>query len=153
MENKFCVTNCRFHVRDSKKLLVQGWFTDNEMGDNKILICLDKKKLKYEVEKFTDIATAQQCLNENYKVDNRYFFWVSFPENYEEYKKLEVYNFYHGVGKKVFDIPTEKLKRKSKKIDKYIEGEKSTKKASKLEAGLFLHYRQKYKYLMNITDN
>lgn len=63
MKNEFYVTACRFHVKDRNKLLIQGWFQDNEFGKNVLSVYLDEQKLEYEVEQFTDIAEAHKCVN------------------------------------------------------------------------------------------
>ena len=41
MKNEFYVTACRFHVKDRNKLLIQGWFQDNEFGKNVLSVYLD----------------------------------------------------------------------------------------------------------------
>ena len=43
MKNEFYVTACRFHVKDRNKLLIQGWFQDNEFGKNVLSVYLDEQ--------------------------------------------------------------------------------------------------------------
>ena len=50
MENQFNVTICRFHTKAKNKLLIIGWFNQNEIGGNQLLVCLDKKKLPFSME-------------------------------------------------------------------------------------------------------
>ena len=44
MENQFCATICRFHTKAENKLLIIGWFSQNGINENQLLVCLDKKK-------------------------------------------------------------------------------------------------------------
>ena len=50
MKNKFYVTACRFHTKTENKLLITGWFHQNTIGENQLLVCLDKKKLRFSIE-------------------------------------------------------------------------------------------------------
>ena len=51
MENKFFVTTCRFHTKVKNKLLIVGWFYQNGVRNNQLLVCLDRKKLPFTMEK------------------------------------------------------------------------------------------------------
>ena len=82
MKNEFYVTACRFHVKDRNKLLIQGWFQDNEFGKNVLSVYLDEQKLEYEVEQFTDIAEAHKCVNGRPVVKNSILSMDPLPENW-----------------------------------------------------------------------
>ncbi len=43
MKNEFYVTAYRFHVKDRNTLLIQGWFAENEMG-NQLVASIDDEK-------------------------------------------------------------------------------------------------------------
>lgn len=50
MKNEFYVTAYRFHVKDRNTLLIQGWFAENEMGENQLVARIDDEKLVYKTE-------------------------------------------------------------------------------------------------------
>ena len=47
MKNRFVVTTCRFHTKEKNKLLIMGWFWENQVNDNRISIVLGKKSCLY----------------------------------------------------------------------------------------------------------
>lgn len=122
MKNEFYVTACRFHVKDRNKLLIQGWFQDNEFGKNVLSVYLDEQKLEYEVEQFTDIAEAHKCVNGRPVVKNRYYLWIPLPENWRSCEKLKVVNEYNSEKKVFFTVSKSKLEKIENRMDKFVDG-------------------------------
>ena len=88
MKNEFYVTAYRFHVKDRNKLLVQGWFQENEFGENKLIASIDGEKLSYETEQYTDVVDAHQCADGKTEIKNRVFLWISLLQTGEKNRNL-----------------------------------------------------------------
>lgn len=121
MKNKFYVTICRFHTKAENKLLITGWFYQNEMGDNQLLVCLDKKRLPVTIEE-TELERKDIKKREEILITKQYYLWVSLPKKWRECKCLEVKNFYHGVGNTAFSMPVSRLKEDKEKVKGYVDG-------------------------------
>lgn len=39
--NKFCLLSCRFHIKDKKKLVIQGYFEEEGDIGNRPVVSLD----------------------------------------------------------------------------------------------------------------
>ena len=70
MKNEFYVTAYRFHVKDRNTLLIQGWFAENEMGENQLVASIDDEKLVYKTEQHTDVVDAHQCADGKAEIKN-----------------------------------------------------------------------------------
>lgn len=112
MENKFCLLSCRFHQKDKSKLLIQGYFEQNEMQGTRPIISLDYTALNYTIEKYTFIRNPLEYMEES-RGDKRYFFWVDLPENYGQYKELRCFQYEDTKTEEIFHVSVkwiEKLK-------------------------------------------
>lgn len=125
MENKFWVNNWRPDVKNKRLIIIKGIFKEKEARDNELLVCVDRKKLQFDVEKTTGIISAEQCLKQE-EIPVEYRITAVLPENYEKYEKIQVFNFHKGVGGEAFSIPMKKFIKKQNKVEKYIEEGKVT---------------------------
>lgn len=121
MKNKFYVTLCRFHTKIENKLLITGWFHQNLIGDNRLLVCLDKKRLPMTLEE-VDVDRGVIKKREDVLITKQYFLWVSLPRRWRECKCLEVKNFYQGTGNSAFSMSVSKLKKEKEKVNGFIDG-------------------------------
>lgn len=77
-------------------------------------VCVDKKKLKFTIEKTTGVISAEQCLKME-EIPVEYYIKAVLPENYQQYENIQVFNFYKGVGGEAFSLPVKKfIKRQNK---------------------------------------
>lgn len=120
MKNKFYVTLCRFHTKEENKLLIAGWFHQNEMGENQLLVCLDKKKIPFSIEEI-DMGRSTIRSSDGIVITKQYFLWVTLPKKWGGCRHLQVKNFYKGVGKTAFDASIPKLKKIKKQQQVYID--------------------------------
>ena len=120
MENQFNVTICRFHTKAKNKLLIIGWFNQNEIGGNQLLVCLDKKKLPFSMEEIKIGGTSLRT-RKGVTVNRQYYLWVDLPRSWRDCKCLEVKNFYNGVGNTAYSIPVSTLKKYEFYVQKYID--------------------------------
>lgn len=120
MKNRFYVTVCRFHTKAENKLLITGWFRENEIGENQLLVCLDRKKLHFTMEDF-DLGKNTIKRRGGLVVTKQYHLWVDLPKSWRDCKCLEVKNFFHGVGNTAYSVNIPKLKRYEKKIPWHID--------------------------------
>lgn len=91
MKNSFYVTACRFHTKEKDKLLIIGYFMNNEMGDNRPIVMLDHERLDYVSEERRLLPTCFKEINGK-KITKEYFLWVNLPEKWREYRELKIYN-------------------------------------------------------------
>ena len=104
MENKFWITNWRPDLKNKRVIHIKGIFKEKEANENELLVCVDKKKLKFTIEKTTGVISAEQCLKmEDIPVE--YYIKAMLPENYRQYENIQVFNFYKGVGGEAFSLP------------------------------------------------
>ncbi len=122
MKNEFYVTACRFHVKDRNKLLIQGWFQENDFGDNALAVYLDQAELKYEIQYLTDVVEAKLCLDGKAEVKNRYYLWIELPLNWRAGHEISLINQLGDQKKKTFSIAVEELKKREGKIEKCVDG-------------------------------
>ena len=120
MENQFNVIICRFHTKVKNKLLIIGWFNQNEIGSNQLLVCLDRKKLPFSVEEVKIGGTALRS-RKGTLITRQYYLWVDLPRSWRECKCLEVKNFYKGVGNSAYSISVSTLKKYEFRVQKYID--------------------------------
>lgn len=120
MDNKFYVTTCRFHTKVKNKLLVIGWFYQNGVRDNELLVCLDRKKLPFTMKK-VDMGRSTLRTRDGLLITKQYFLWIDLPKSWRECKRLEVKNFYHGAGYTAFSVPVSNLKDIEGIMQRYID--------------------------------
>ena len=92
MKNEFYVTAYRFHVKDRNTLLIQGWFQENEIGDNQLVVNMDGENLDYATEQHADVVDAHQYAYGKAEVKNRVYLWVRLPKDWQERKCLTLVN-------------------------------------------------------------
>ncbi len=120
MKNRFVVTACRFHVKEENKLLIMGWFWENQPNGNRISITLDKKKLPFVIEE-KDLGMSELKNKDGMLVTKQYFLWVDLPSNWKQSKKLCVINSHQGIHDISCAVSTQRLKRIGQKVQKYID--------------------------------
>lgn len=120
MKNKFIVTSCRFHTKEKNKLVITGWFQENQQGENKLLVCLDKKKIPFTIDE-KEIMSGEKKTREGVYITKQYLLWINLPRSWKECHTLDVKNFYQGVGEDAFSISMARLEKLGKKINKYVE--------------------------------
>ena len=127
MENKFWVTNWRPDLKNKRIIHIKGIFKEKETSENELLVCVDKKKLKFTMEKITGVISAEQCLKME-EIPVEYYIKAVLPENYQQYENIQVFNFYKGVGGEAFSLPVKKFIKRQNKVEKFIEEGKNTEK-------------------------
>ncbi len=120
MENKFFVTTCRFHTKVKNKLLIIGWFYQNGIKNNELLVCLDRKKIPFTMEK-VDIGRSTLKTRDGILITKQYFLWIDLPKSWRECRRLEVKNFYQGAGGTAFSVPVSNLREIEGIMQRYID--------------------------------
>mgnify|MGYP000862956993 CR=1 FL=1 len=120
MKNRFVVTVCRLHVKDKNKLLIMGWFWENQMSDNRLTVLLDKKELSFVVEE-KDLVIGEQKERDGMLITKQYYLWVNLPSNWKESKKLYVINTRKDKNDTCCMVTTEKLQHAGQKMPKHID--------------------------------
>lgn len=120
MENQFCATICRFHTKVENKLLIIGWFSQNGIDDNQLLVCLDKKKIPFIMER-VDLTRSLLRTREGILITRQYYLWIDLPKSWRDCRRLEVKNFYQGVGRTAFYTDVSKLKKAENEVQRNID--------------------------------
>ncbi len=120
MENKFLVTACRFHAKEKNKMLLVGWFMENLIQDNKLLVMLDKKKLPFVMEE-KDLFMSNLRSKDGRVITKQYYLWVDLPKDWKSHKKVNVINSCDGKSKVSCTISMDRLLRIERKIPKYVD--------------------------------
>ncbi|CUX33733.1 glycosyltransferase family 2 protein [Clostridium sp. C105KSO13] len=120
MKNKFVVTACRFHTKEKNKILIMGWFWENQMNDNHISILLDQRKLSFTAEE-RDAVIGELKSKDGMLITKKYYLWAELPSNWKESKKLYVINTCQGKDDTSCIVPTTKLVKIEQRIPRFID--------------------------------
>ena len=120
MTNKFKVSTLRFHTKEKNKLLVIGYFNENIIGENKLLVKLGHKELKCEIEA-KERMLANTTSTTGKLITKDYYIWISLPEDWEKANKFQLWNCDVGDEQLVLDVSISKLIRLSRKVSKHVD--------------------------------
>lgn len=120
MKNTFVVSACRFHTKETNKVVIVGTFQKNLIGDNQLIVLLDKRKLTYTLEE-RDVPISHFKSIDGILITKQYFLWIDLPDTWKECKELQVVNRSKDEQKVAVTVSTEKLSRLEKKIPKYVD--------------------------------
>lgn len=116
------MTAYRFHVKDRNTLLIQGWFAENEMGENQLVASIDDEKLVYKTEQHTDVVDAHQCADGKAEIKNRMYLWVKLPKDWRNKKYLTLVNQCQNQMRESLRIKISHLEKLENKIEHCIDG-------------------------------
>ena len=68
-KNEFKIIRYRLRVGKPNTLLVQGWFTDNDIGENELLFLLDDKRLPVKITTKEGMEIRKKHLADSYGID------------------------------------------------------------------------------------
>lgn len=120
-KNEFRLMKYRLKIDNPKVLLVQGWYTDNEKGDNELTFILQGKRLVPKVLIKEGIEVRKKHLKDSYNIDKEYFFWLPVPDDIDRKDTIRVFERKNGKEKLSYVISCAKILKLRKKIDKYID--------------------------------
>ncbi len=121
MKNEFKMMKYRLKAGNQNILLVQGWFTGNEMGDNELLFLLEEKRLVPKILIKEGIEIRKKHLTDSYGIDKEYYFWIPLPEKLDDRQCIRVFENSEEKKRLSYVIPCVKISKLRKRIDKYIE--------------------------------
>lgn len=120
-KNEFKIIRYRLRVGKPNTLLVQGWFTDNDIGENELLFLLDDKRLPVKITTKEGMEIRKKHLADSYGIDKEYYFWVAIPEKLRDSQFVRVFENKSGKNRLSYAIPCAKINKLRKKVDKYVE--------------------------------
>ena len=120
MKNSFYVTACRFHTKIKNKLLIIGYFSNNIMEGNCPVIMLDDMELDYISEERRWNPVSFKEVNGK-MITQEYFLWAQLPENWKDYKELNIFNGFSRRKELVININRETLLECEQRIAKNID--------------------------------
>lgn len=121
MENKFYIMKYRMKINNPNVLLVQGWFEDNEIGDNSLIFLLGNKRLRAEIWIKEGIEIRKKHLDDSYGIDREYYFAVSIPKNINNNHCIRVFQKENEKTSLISVITCRNIIKMRGKIEKYIE--------------------------------
>mgnify|MGYP001224225927 CR=1 FL=1 len=116
--NQFHLIDCHIHLRDSRKLLIQGWYDNDLAGDAKIRVYADDRELPVKCEVYTDVCVF---LHPGYGADatsTGYNYWVRLPGELHTFRKLRIFCCEKGSR----DLVVEYAPAAFKKLKERLEG-------------------------------
>lgn len=105
MENQFCIQGCRFHVSDEHIFLIRGYWKEERLQKNTILVSLDYQALPVRQEQ--ELSNVRAYIDAQRPCS----FWVTFPDNYEEYKTLRVFEKNETELLEIYRVDITKVKK------------------------------------------
>lgn len=132
MKNSFYVTACRFHTKEKYKLLIIGYFLNNEMEGNAPAVMLDDVELSYVAEERKLNPVLFREINGK-KITKEHYLWVNMPKDWRKCKEMRIYDCFSGNKEMVIRIEREKLLDCDKRIEKSIDTAVITSEGWKIE--------------------
>lgn len=120
MNNKYVITSCRFHVKNANRLFVDGWFYENQMGDNQLKVYVDDKEALCTVEEKRRMMGDLRN-KEGLVITKQYQISVYLPEDWRQGKNLIVVNSEGDTDDVACKIPVSKLLKSEKKVPKFVD--------------------------------
>lgn len=118
--NRFHLISCRFHLYNKNRLLVQGWFDEDEAGDSVIRIYLDKKLLPSKMEVLTEVAAVLHPGINTDAMAHYYNYWVKVPDG--ALGRLVIYRDNPSGRHKIAEIIPKSMKEMRGQLNYSIDG-------------------------------
>ena len=120
MKNSFVLTTCRFHTKDNNKLLVAGYFEDNEINENRVCAQLDDEEIFCEIVErrrvFGGLLTKT-----GEPINKEYLLWIQLPEDWEKREKFSLYISNEEDEQLAFQVLTHELKNLRRRFPKFVD--------------------------------
>lgn len=120
MSNNFIVSTSRFHTKEKDRLLVIGYFDDNDIGENQFNVQLDKETLSWEIQEKGRLVSNQKSSTGKY-ISKDYFIWIDLPNDWRKAKKLQVFNNDGEKQQLAFVLMVSKMHEMEKQIFMHID--------------------------------
>lgn len=120
-KNEFQMIKYRLKVGNPNILLVQCWFTHNDIGSTKLTFLLDDKRLMPKRSIKEGIEIRKKHLSDAYGINKEYYFWIPLPKDMSDKQCIRIFAEIEGKSKLVYVISCAKIIKLQNKIDKYIE--------------------------------
>lgn len=124
MDNQFALTKQRFHVYDKKIYVINGWFRENDAGENSLHACLDQKKLKCRLEE-KPLPASEARVMDGCPINKQYFLWIDLPDDWEKAGVLKIINTNGKESEVTLRVSVSKMKKIRKQILQNVEGVES----------------------------
>lgn len=115
MSNNFTVSTCRFHTKEKDRLLIVGYFDNDDIDKNHFDVQLDQATISCEIEQKGRLISNQKSSTGKY-ISKDYFLWIDLPSNWRKAKKLQVFNNNDEKKQLAFVIKVSKMCKMEKKI-------------------------------------
>lgn len=114
MSNRFEILTIRYKVDDPTKLLVAGWFAENQQKDTRLLFQMENEELKYETEEQKGSYIIAKGLSVKRIIDTEYFYWIQLPEKMNANMQMSISRVEDGKQHLIRKIKVEDLQKMKK---------------------------------------
>lgn len=122
MSNNFIVSTCRFHTKEKDKLLIIGYFDENDIGENQLTVQLDQVSLPFEIQEKERLMSNQRSTTGKY-ITKDYFLWIDLPKGWKDNKKLQLLDCCEEKRHRSLVLTVSKLQKLEKQICMHIDKE------------------------------
>lgn len=120
MSNNFTVSTCRFHTKEKDRLLIVGYFDNDDIDKNHFDVQLDQETISCEIEEKGRLMSNQKSSTGKY-ISKDYFLWIDLPNDWRKAKKLQVFNNNDEKKQLAFVIKVSKMCKMEKKLFMHID--------------------------------
>lgn len=124
-KNEFRIIKYRLKTGNPDILLVQCWFSSNEMGDNKLLFLLNDKRLVPKISVREGIEIRKRHLTDSYGIDREYYFWIPLPADMSDRQYIRIFEEAQGRKRLAYAIPCRKIAKLKGRVESFIEESKA----------------------------
>lgn len=124
--NKFEIMDSRFHLKDKNVFVFKGIYSNNKMGDNRLAVFLDGKRLPLKMEIKEGVEIRRKYSRYPYPIDTEYTYSCVFPKNLELKKKLEIYEYDDAEKRRIYHVSVKKLLKFRKELYYFVENVRET---------------------------
>lgn len=119
--NEFKIIKYRLKIDNPKILLVQCWFTGNDIKNTELLFLLEDKRLVPKISVKEGIEVRKKHLTDSNGIDKEYYFWIPLPEDVNKKQYIRIFEKVQDKNRLVYVIPCRKILEMSKELDMYVE--------------------------------
>lgn len=107
--NRFELMETRFHLKDKNVFMFKGIYSQNRIGDNRLILLVDGKKIPLEMEKKEGVDIRRKYAKYPFRIDKEYTYFGKLPAKVNPKKRLEIYEYTGTEKRKIYSILLKKL--------------------------------------------
>lgn len=118
----------RFHLFEKNKLVIRGWYRDDNPEQKEVEFQLDGEDIPFQLEVKKGVSIRQRYLNYQENISEELVYTVMLPEYWKEKKMFAIQNQKGQKKQQLLKIRTKQLAKKEAEIEYQIENESVSEK-------------------------